>query len=50
MRGGDCEAGGLNALGSGRVDQDSGRRGLNLDDKLGHQGCHGVRTDWRAGQ
>lgn len=50
MCGSDCEATGLNALGSGHVDQDSRRTGLNLDDKLGHGGCHGVRSDGRAEQ
>lgn len=50
MRGDDCEATGLNALSSGHVDQDSRRTGLNLDDKLGHRGCHGVRPEGRAEQ
>lgn len=48
MRGGDCEVRERNALSGGHVDQDSRRTGLNLDDKLGHRGCHSVRTDWRA--
>lgn len=49
MRGDDCEARERNALSGGHVDQDSRRTGLNLHDKRGRRGCHGVRADWRAG-
>lgn len=50
MGGGDDEARAGYALGGGHVDQESGRTGLHLDDKLGPRGRHGVRTDWGSGQ
>lgn len=45
VRGDDFEARDRNALGGGHVDQNSRRIGRNLHDKLGHRGCHGVRTE-----